>query len=157
MLILGRKLNQSILVDTGKDKIRLFCVAIRGNAIRLGFDAPKHVTINRDNIVLVRGKKKTVSQSETEDQTPVGPNVEVARLLREYADGIERLDFPINVFLESFGLKGDQVEQFKVAVNDAEFSPNSYKGQSWIKAQPIEGRVSITVYSPKTESLEVPA
>lgn len=47
MLVLTRKEGQRIQI--GND-ISITVVAIRGKSVRLGFDGPDHVTINREEI-----------------------------------------------------------------------------------------------------------
>jgi carbon storage regulator len=47
MLVLSRKLNEAIIIDGG---IRIMVVAIRGNQIRLGFEAPHGVRIYREEL-----------------------------------------------------------------------------------------------------------
>lgn len=44
MLVLTRKLNESVIIDGG---IEIMVVAVRGNKVRLGFRAPDDVTIQR--------------------------------------------------------------------------------------------------------------
>jgi carbon storage regulator len=47
MLVLSRKLNESIVIN---DDIRITVVDIRGNIVRLGFEAPETVSIFRQEI-----------------------------------------------------------------------------------------------------------
>jgi carbon storage regulator len=47
MLVLTRKLNQSILID---GDIRVMVVELHGNQVRLGIDAPKSVRILREEL-----------------------------------------------------------------------------------------------------------
>lgn len=60
MLILSRKRNESILIKSGNDEIRVFVVAMRGNQCRIGFEAPRHVAIERDDVLLTRQGTKLV-------------------------------------------------------------------------------------------------
>ena len=53
MLVLSRKKNESIIIGKGKDKIKIMIVDVRGDTIRLGFEAPKDVTIHREEIYKV--------------------------------------------------------------------------------------------------------
>ena len=50
MLILGRRRNESVIIGEGKNKIRVTVVDIRGDKIRLGFEASKEVQIFREEI-----------------------------------------------------------------------------------------------------------
>ena len=47
MLVLGRKVGGEVLIG---DDIRLVVVSIRGNQVRLGFDAPPEVAVRRSEI-----------------------------------------------------------------------------------------------------------
>ena len=47
MLVLSRKLNESIIID---DQIKITIVEIRGDKIRLGIEAPKNVSVHRREI-----------------------------------------------------------------------------------------------------------
>ena len=47
MLVLSRKLNESIIID---DVIKITIVEIRGDKIRLGIEAPKHVAVHRREV-----------------------------------------------------------------------------------------------------------
>lgn len=48
MLVLGRKVGDEIVIG---DNIRLVVVSIRGNQVRLGFDAPREVAVRRREII----------------------------------------------------------------------------------------------------------
>jgi carbon storage regulator len=48
MLVLSRKLNEQIMIG---DNICITVVAIRGNQVRLGFEAPRDVSIQRQELV----------------------------------------------------------------------------------------------------------
>lgn len=48
MLVLSRKLNEQIIIG---DNIRITVVAVRGNQVRLGFEAPRDVSIQRQELV----------------------------------------------------------------------------------------------------------
>ena len=47
MLVLSRKLNESIIID---DQIKITVVEIRGDKIRLGIEAPKDVSVHRREV-----------------------------------------------------------------------------------------------------------
>ena len=49
MLCLTRKAGQSIIID---GDIKVIVLAINGNQIRLGFDAPDEVEIHREEVFL---------------------------------------------------------------------------------------------------------
>ena len=48
MLVLTRKLNETVVIDGG---IEIMVVAVHGNKVRLGFRAPADVAIQRTEIV----------------------------------------------------------------------------------------------------------
>ena len=47
MLILTRRLGESIMIE---DNIKVTVVDINNQQIKLGIDAPKHITINREEV-----------------------------------------------------------------------------------------------------------
>jgi carbon storage regulator len=47
MLVLTRKLNETIIID---DSIRITVVGIRGQHVRLGIEAPESIAIFREEI-----------------------------------------------------------------------------------------------------------
>jgi carbon storage regulator len=47
MLVLSRKRNESIIIN---DNIVVTIVDIRGDRVRLGIEAPKHVTVHRREV-----------------------------------------------------------------------------------------------------------
>jgi len=49
MLILTRKLGESIIIE---DNIKITVVDINKQQIKLGIDAPKNVTVNREEIAM---------------------------------------------------------------------------------------------------------
>ncbi len=47
MLVLSRKLNETIVIDGG---IRITVVGVRGDQVRIGIEAPPEVTILREEL-----------------------------------------------------------------------------------------------------------
>ena len=47
MLVLSRKINESIITSNG---LRIKVIAIRGDKIRLGFEAPESIAIHRQEV-----------------------------------------------------------------------------------------------------------
>jgi len=47
MLVLSRKLNESIVID---GDIKITVVSVKGDRVRLGITAPKSVTVNREEV-----------------------------------------------------------------------------------------------------------
>jgi carbon storage regulator len=48
MLVVSRKVGQRIIID---ERITITVVEIRGNQIRLGIEAPKEVSVQREELV----------------------------------------------------------------------------------------------------------
>ena len=63
MLVLTRKMNEAIVIG---ENIVVTVIDIRGDKIRLGIEAPKHVSVHRREIY------ERISLSDTEGQP--GPN-----------------------------------------------------------------------------------
>lgn len=63
MLVLNRKQGEQIMVD---DCVQITVIEIRGGTIRLGFCAPKHVAIHRQEIY-----ERIASTITTEGKTTV--------------------------------------------------------------------------------------
>ena len=47
MLVLSRKLNEAIVID---DTVRVTVVAVKGDRVRLGIEAPRNVTVDRAEV-----------------------------------------------------------------------------------------------------------
>ena len=61
MIILTRKLGESIIIE---DNIKVTVVDINNQQIKLGIDAPKHITINREEVAKkVKEENKLSSNS----------------------------------------------------------------------------------------------
>lgn len=54
MLVLSRKKNEVVCVN---DDVRIVVVEIRGDKVRLGFEAPKDIPIHREEVYLAIKKK----------------------------------------------------------------------------------------------------
>ncbi len=50
MLLLTRKIGQKVLIDNGA--IEVTVIQTQGNSIRLGFKAPAHIDIHREEVYL---------------------------------------------------------------------------------------------------------
>jgi carbon storage regulator len=55
VLVLSRQLDQSIMIG---DDIEVFVVEVRGGKVRLGINAPRHVSVHRKEIyeIILREK-----------------------------------------------------------------------------------------------------
>jgi carbon storage regulator len=65
MLVLTRKKNESIVI---RDDIVIMVIEIRGDKVRLGFDAPKDVPIHRQEVY--EAIKRENEQVENQDSRP---------------------------------------------------------------------------------------
>ncbi len=65
MLILTRKLGESIIIE---DNVKITVVDINKQQIKLGIDAPRHITINREEVAKkVKEENKLSSSSVVVD------------------------------------------------------------------------------------------
>ncbi len=67
MLILTRKLNEEIVID-GEVTIKI--ISISENQVKLGFDAPKNIQINRKE-VFEKVKESLLKASEMKKEKPI--------------------------------------------------------------------------------------
>ena len=67
MLVLSRKPNESIVI---RDDIVITVIDVRGDKVRLGFDAPKDVPIHREEVY--ERIKRENEQVENQDSRPDG-------------------------------------------------------------------------------------
>jgi len=57
MLVLGRKMDEGVILtdrETGR-QVRVFVTDVRGDRVKLGFDAPPEIVIERDEIARLPG------------------------------------------------------------------------------------------------------
>jgi carbon storage regulator len=60
MLVLSRKKNESIIIN---DNITVTVIEIRGDKVRLGIEAPKHVTVHRREVYeAIQNQARTLDQ-----------------------------------------------------------------------------------------------
>jgi carbon storage regulator len=60
MLVLSRKKNESIIIN---DNITVTVIEIRGDKVRLGIEAPKHVTVHRREVYeAIQNQAKALDQ-----------------------------------------------------------------------------------------------
>ena len=65
MLVLSRKKNESIVIN---DNIVVTIVDVRGDKVRLGFDAPREVKIHRREIYDAIRQSEGAGEASPEDQ-----------------------------------------------------------------------------------------
>ena len=71
MLILTRGLGESLMIG---DNTSVTVLSVRGTQVRLGIDAPKDVTIHREEIY-EKIKQKQASDSTTDDESDEPDNI----------------------------------------------------------------------------------
>jgi carbon storage regulator len=71
MLVLSRKVGEEIVIG---DNIRVRVVSVQGNQIRLGFDAPREVSIQRAEL-LERAEREAAARTaaQVSDKAPTVP------------------------------------------------------------------------------------
>lgn len=62
MLVLGRKIGESIIID---DNIEITVTSIEGETVKLGIEAPKQITIHRKEIYLEIQEENKQAASNT--------------------------------------------------------------------------------------------
>jgi carbon storage regulator len=62
MLVLSRHLGERIIIGEHPNLITITLIDIRGDKVRIGVDAPKHVAVNREEIY------KIIREEKVEDQ-----------------------------------------------------------------------------------------
>jgi len=75
MLVLSRKVNEQIIIG---DDIRMTVISIRGNQVRLGFEAPQSVPIFRDELHQQDGRHVFTASADTAILDPAGPLYQIA-------------------------------------------------------------------------------
>ena len=71
MLVLSRQRDETIMIG---DDIEITVVDIRGDKVRLGITAPKHVPVHRKEVYeAIKRENRQASQVKTEDLSDVPP------------------------------------------------------------------------------------
>jgi carbon storage regulator len=66
VLILTRRIGESVIIN---EDITVTVLGIKGNQIRVGIDAPRHVSVHREEIYQ-RMKTEELEEEEEEEATP---------------------------------------------------------------------------------------
>ena len=63
MLILTRKIGDKVIIQ---DNINIVILSMKGNQVRLGIDAPREITVHREEIYqrIIAGKQSTEKEQE---------------------------------------------------------------------------------------------
>ncbi len=77
MLVLSRKKNESIIIN---DDITIVVVEIRGDKVRLGIEAPKHIPVHRREVFdaihrdhTAQNAARSFNATPPEDPSPLPP------------------------------------------------------------------------------------
>lgn len=66
MLILTRRISESIIIG---DDVKITVLGVKGNQVRLGIDAPKDVSVHREEIYMrIQNENNGNVQSEQEGE-----------------------------------------------------------------------------------------
>lgn len=65
MLVLSRKINEALVIQDGE--IRIVVIAVQGDQVKLGIDAPRHIAVMREEIFLATHENQKAADSLSPD------------------------------------------------------------------------------------------
>ena len=69
MLILTRRISESVIIG---DEVKITVLGVKGNQVRLGIDAPKTVSVHREEIYQRIQQEKQGGESEPVEEEDKG-------------------------------------------------------------------------------------
>lgn len=67
MLVLSRRLGESIVIGAGPDQVTVTVLEVRGDVVRVGIDAPRAVTVHRAELLAELADSNAGAASPSED------------------------------------------------------------------------------------------
>lgn len=70
MLILTRRVGETLVVGEGNDQVKVTVMGVKGNQVRIGVDAPKSISVHREEIYdrIQQEKALGISRPEPKDK-----------------------------------------------------------------------------------------